>query len=340
MVRVADDVMMAGEEERRMLVESVAAYRGQALDDYAQEMDERPDSGRFDLAWKKLAELGLLDALVCEESGGQGMDIYSFCIALRELAAGQAAVAAAVLSQNVALWALDVAGMLGDAGPIEEFGGGAARAGVAWPATGDGAFVPGGTVAGIIVLASEEGAVMKSAPGDPTVEVNELDYPLGLRGCRPAIVKAVGMEGLAGAPVVSPGAERAIECRLLLGVTAIAAGITRQGWEKAAAYAAERFQGGDIIIKHEQIRMMLSAMEERLAVMEGALATAASRERLDVAECRGLKATACDMAMASAQDAVQVHGGYGYMRDYGVERLMRDAAYLRSYPRPRIATLT
>jgi alkylation response protein AidB-like acyl-CoA dehydrogenase len=326
--------------ERRMLVESVASFRARAIDDFAQDMDESPSSGRFDDAWNKLAELGLLAGLVCEESGGQGMDVYSFCLALVELALGQAALAAAVLSQNVALWALDIAGELDNAGGVDDFASGASRAAIAWPVeAGRSVFVPGGSTAGLLVLASEEGAVMRTAQGDTTIAVTELDYPLGLRACRPAVVKATGGEGLFAAPGVSAGAERAIESRLLLGVAAVAIGITRQGRDKARAYAAERYQAGSMIIEHEQIRLMLAAMDQRLVLIASALERAALRERLDVAECRSVKVTACDSAMVSTTDAVQVHGGYGYMREYGVERLMRDAAYLRSYPRTRTALL-
>ncbi len=112
-------------------------------------------------------------------------------------------------------------------------------------------------------------------------------------------------------------------------VAAHALGIAYAAFDEAVAYANQRRQSGRTIAEFQGIQFMLAdhatdlAMTLRWLWHVGALIDDGES---DVAvEASMLKMKASDLAMAVATDAVQVHGGYGYVKDYPVERLMRDA---------------
>jgi alkylation response protein AidB-like acyl-CoA dehydrogenase len=100
---------------------------------------------------------------------------------------------------------------------------------------------------------------------------------------------------------------------------------------KAAAYAAERYQGGKMIIDHTHVRAMLGGMSAGVASSAGSVYHAASRPD-DTILAIATKKTVTDCAARTCTEAVQVLGGYGYMRDYGIEKMMRDAAVLALLP--------
>jgi len=325
------------DEEKRLLLDSISSFRTTVLDDAARELDETPHSGRVEEVWRKTSSLGLPSALLSEQAGGQGMDYYSFCLVLSEVARASAGFGALLMSHNLALWALE---RTGEWQPPEHLLDGRARAALAWPLyIADGAweapFVLGGSNAWGFVLASQDGGdTCLVAPGDPGVSVVSVEEPLGLRAAVPS-----GLEVKPAAPVevlgsIGDGGIEELEKRLLLGVAALAHGITRNAHDQSYTYAKERYQGGGSIIGHQAIRIMLSGMVVGVVSGEALIREACSGDgALRIVECRTVKVLVCERAMVAASDAVQVHGGYGYMRDYEVERLMRDAKYLQSYPR-------
>ena len=112
-------------------------------------------------------------------------------------------------------------------------------------------------------------------------------------------------------------------------VAAHALGIARAAFEDAVAYINQRRQSGRAIIEFQGIQFMVADMATDLAMCErwlwhvGRLIDGGEG---DVGiEASMLKMRATDLAMRIATDAVQLHGGYGYCKDYRVERLMRDA---------------
>ena len=112
-------------------------------------------------------------------------------------------------------------------------------------------------------------------------------------------------------------------------VAAHALGIARAAFEDAVFYINERRQSGRRIVEFQGIQFMLADMATDLAMCEAWLRHVASlvdSGASDFAvEASMLKLRASDLAMRIATDAVQLHGGYGYCKDYRVERLMRDA---------------
>ena len=118
------------------------------------------------------------------------------------------------------------------------------------------------------------------------------------------------------------------------GVAAIAVGIARAAMEHATAYASEREQFGQPIAANQAIQFMLADMAtkvhlSRLAAWNSAVLI--DQGKPNTAESAHAKRFAADSAMEVATDAVQVFGGYGYMKDYPVEKLLRDAKLLQIY---------
>jgi alkylation response protein AidB-like acyl-CoA dehydrogenase len=112
-------------------------------------------------------------------------------------------------------------------------------------------------------------------------------------------------------------------------VAAHALGIARAAFEDAVNYINERRQAGHRIVEFQGIQFMLADMATDLAQCEAWLwhvARMVDGGATDFGvESSMLKMRAADIAMRIATDAVQLHGGYGYCKDYRVERLMRDA---------------
>lgn len=112
-------------------------------------------------------------------------------------------------------------------------------------------------------------------------------------------------------------------------VAAHALGIARAAFEEAVAYINQRRQSGRAIIEFQGIQFLLADLAAELAQCEAWLWHVARLVDGGAAdfgiEASILKLRASDLAMRIATEAVQLHGGYGYCKDYRVERLMRDA---------------
>ncbi|MGE4218362.1 MAG: acyl-CoA dehydrogenase family protein [Alphaproteobacteria bacterium] len=112
-------------------------------------------------------------------------------------------------------------------------------------------------------------------------------------------------------------------------VAAQALGIARAAFEDSVAYINERKQGGRKIIDFQGIQFMVADMATDLALCEAWLWHVARMVDGGAAdfsvESSLLKMRASDVAVRIATDAVQLHGGYGYTKDFRVERLFRDA---------------
>ena len=119
-----------------------------------------------------------------------------------------------------------------------------------------------------------------------------------------------------------------------LGVAAQACGIARAALEHATAYARQRHQFGRPIAEQQAIQFKLADMATQLAAARALVHEVARRKAAGEplrAWASRAKLFASEMAMRVTTDAVQVFGGYGYMRDYPVERLMRDAKVTSIY---------
>jgi alkylation response protein AidB-like acyl-CoA dehydrogenase len=119
-----------------------------------------------------------------------------------------------------------------------------------------------------------------------------------------------------------------------LGIAAVATGLAQGALDQAVAYAQERETFGKPIIEHQGLAFLLADME---AAVQSARATTLHAARLKDAglpfsrEASIAKLVATDQAMKVTTDAVQVLGGYGYTRDFPVERYMREAKVMQIF---------
>ena len=111
---------------------------------------------------------------------------------------------------------------------------------------------------------------------------------------------------------------------------AIACGNAESAFRSALQYAGERYQGGDLIINHGIVKQMLGSMKAKTYASMTAVREATMSD--NIADKMISRVLACIFGEEVCRDAVQVFGGYGYMRDYPVERKYRDARTLALLP--------
>lgn len=124
---------------------------------------------------------------------------------------------------------------------------------------------------------------------------------------------------------------RSILSGLCLVAASASCGVMSSALNKVLKYAGERYQGGRMIIDHSHMRSILGRMRADTVTSRGAVAHIAT-ENLDLVAALGTKVSVTESAVRVCTDAVQILGGYGYMRDYGLEKLMRDSAVLSLLP--------
>ena len=118
------------------------------------------------------------------------------------------------------------------------------------------------------------------------------------------------------------------------GVAAMAVGIARAAFEFAVGYSKERVQFGVPIAMHQAIQFLIADMATKVHVARLAAWNSAvliDQGRRNTLESSHAKRFAADTAMEVTTDAVQVYGGYGFIKDYPVEKLMRDAKIMQLY---------
>ncbi len=173
----------------------------------------------------------------------------------------------------------------------------------------------------------------------PGLSLGKLEHKLGIRGSPTGQPTFDGVRIPAANVVgeVHEGFKVAMATidRSRLGVAAQALGIAQGATDYAAAYARERKQFGRPINSFQAIQVKLADMETQCAAGRELLYQACARVDRDDAELGKYSAMAklfcSDVAMRVSVEAVQVLGGYGYVKDYPVERMMRDAKITQIY---------
>ncbi|MEX0892087.1 MAG: acyl-CoA dehydrogenase family protein [Gemmatimonadota bacterium] len=311
--------------------------------------------GAFDPAvLAQLAELGFLGMLVPEVDGGLGFTLPQYMAVLEELAWGEPGVALAVAESTLvsALVAEGTGGAVrqrwldalaggqsigtravaeaqgSDAAPAAA-GTGAEAGGQGWLLNGRKAFVPGAATAGVLAVLAGTGQdgtglflVPKATAG---VSLAAGPASLGLRTLGLTDVELAGVTVEEGARVGEDGLQllAAVAATARLAYAAVAVGIGQAALDHAIRYADEREQFGRPIRAFEGIQFKLADMAAGVGAARAATMAAATLPGARVAA--EAKLTASSTAMKVSNEAVQIFGGYGYMRDYPVEKLMRDA---------------
>ncbi len=225
----------------------------------------------------------------------------------------------------------------------------AVRTADGWVLNGMKAWVTnGGTADVVLVMARTDGAgARKGAKGISAfiVPTESTGYralkPEDKMGLRSSNTCAVALENLRLGPDLLLGEEGKGLIYALgaldggrLGVAAQAIGIARCAMDHAVRYAGERRQFGHAIAEFQAIQFKLADMATQIAAAQCLLREAARRKDAgeDVTQWASMaKLYAGEMVMRVTTEAVQIFGGYGYMRDYPVERLMRDAKVITIY---------
>jgi acyl-CoA dehydrogenase len=175
-------------------------------------------------------------------------------------------------------------------------------------------------------------------PRDDTVSVDKKEDKMGQRASNTATITfsetEVPADHLIGEE--NKGFKLAMMTldRTRPGVAAMATGIARAAFEFATDYSKERVQFGVPIAMHQAIQFMIADMAtkvhlSRLATWNSAVLL--DQGRRNTIESSHAKRFAADTAMEVAVDAVQIYGGYGFIKDYPVEKLMRDAKIMQLY---------
>jgi alkylation response protein AidB-like acyl-CoA dehydrogenase len=221
----------------------------------------------------------------------------------------------------------------------------ATRDGEGWRLDGEKRWITNGGRAGLVLVfarTSEDGlSVFLVSPDAEGYHVGSQEKMLGLRASQTVRVSLdgvrVGADALLGE--VDAGLRYALEALDVgrIGVAAQAVGVGRAAMEHAATYALEREQFGTPIARFGAIQAKLADSAQRLAggralAHEAArawtsLTTSGSRRGAGGVTARAAmaKLAASEAASFAADEAIQIYGGYGYMKHYPVERLLRDA---------------
>jgi butyryl-CoA dehydrogenase len=320
---------------------------------------------------KRMGELGLLGIAVPERWGGSGADTVSYVVALEEIAKACASHAVVMSVNNSlycepvlkcgtdeqrARFLKPVASghALGCFALTEPEAGSdarnqrtlAVRDGNDYVITGRKMFISTGREASfVLVFAQTDPAKAHRGitafvveKGTPGLSVSKTEDKLGIRasdtaelvfdGCRVAAVNRIGAEGQGFhiALATLDGGR--------IGIAAQAVGIAAGAYERSVAYAKERKAFGVPIGEHQMVQWMIADMATtidgaRLITLKAATLKDAGKPFTK--EASMAKLFAAETAMKVATDAVQVHGGYGYIREAEVERYFRDAKITQIY---------
>ena len=356
-------------EQQKMVRDMVRSFAAEKLRPGAGARDESGEFPAE--IFRELAALGLLGMTTPEAYGGAGMEILAYLFAIEEIARADASVAVAVsVTNSVCQWPIVHFGseelkrrVLPELASGEVLGGimltepGAGsdlaslrttyrREGDRFLLNGAKAWITNaGVGATFVVLATRDrsqGAKGISAfvldARQPGVVVQPREKKMGLRS---SVTAAVMLED-AEVPVANllgeEGAGMKIALATLdhsrLGIAAQALGIAQAALDEALAYAKQREQFGRPIIEHEAVGFRLADMDAELEAARWLTYRAAwlSQRPGRVSRTSAqAKLLASETANRIAALAVQVHGGYGFSREYAVERLYREARVTTIY---------
>ncbi len=356
-------------DEQRMIRDTARDFAEAELKPHAGQWDEEgyvPDA-----VLAKMGELGLLGMLVPEEWGGIGADYLSYALAIEEIAAGCASTAVLMSVQNglgcgcilswgsdeqKKRWLPDAAGgrsyicfCLTEPHAGSEANNLRTKAALtdgAWVLDGTKQFITGGLRARYaIVFAVTDPALGKKGlsafvvPADAKGFVpQKAEDKLGIRGSDTCAILFDGCSIPEDHLLGPRGKGLAVALSNLeggrIGIAAQAVGIARAAFEAAVAYARERTTFGKKIVEHQSVGNLLADMQTRLNASRLMVHHAARLRAAGIpclAEASQAKLFASEAAEWIASKAIQVHGGYGYLRDYPVERHYRDARITQIY---------
>jgi alkylation response protein AidB-like acyl-CoA dehydrogenase len=353
-------------DEQELLRRTVREFAEAEIGPHVMEWDEAQQFP-MDLL-PKLAALGLTGITYPEEFGGAGMSTVDYCICIEELARVCPAIALSVAAHNglctahismfgndaqrrqylprlvrgevLGAWGLTEAGAGSDAAGMRTT---AVRQGNCWVLNGAKAFITHGRIGAVMVVIAvtdrAKGHRGISAfvveHGTPGMSAGKKENKLGMRAsdtsevvfenCRIPAAHLLGEEGqgfINTLQVLDSGR---------IGIAALSVGLAQGAYEAAKRYAKERRQFGQPISSFQAIQWKLADDATRI---EGArwltyrAAYMRDRGARTTKESSIAKLFASEIAVKAADNSVQIHGGYGFVKDYPAEKYFRDVKLL------------
>jgi len=356
-------------DEQKMIQDMMRNYSQQKLKPTAALRDKTAQFPAQEL--KELGELGALGMTVAEEWGGAGLDYVSLVLALEEIAAGDGAISTIVSVQNSLpcgitqrygteeqkqqyLTKLATGEWLGcfcltepqagsDASSLECK---AERDGDEWVLNGIKQFITTGKHAQIALVfavtdksAGKKGISCFLVPTDaPGYIVSSLEEKMGqhcsdtativLDNCRIPAANLLGQEG-EGYKIALSNLESG-----RIGIAAQSVGMARAALDAAVEYANDRKAFGVEIVQHQAVAFRLADMATQIEAARQLVLHAATLKDAGqpcLKEASMAKLFASTIAERVCSDAIQIHGGYGYVSDFPVERIYRDVRVSQIY---------
>jgi alkylation response protein AidB-like acyl-CoA dehydrogenase len=356
-------------EEQLLLQETVRRFAAEVVAPRAREIDETGEfpRGFFDQA----GELGLAGVTVPPEYGGAGMDEISYCIVVEEISRACASSGVVLSVNNslvcdpllafgsedqktrfleplaagrkLGCFALTEPGAGSDAAALRTT---ARRDGDAYVLNGDKVFITNGSHADLALIfatvdleAKHKGITAFVVETDrPGFRTGSHEYKLGVNASgttelvfedlRVPVDQRVGEEGM-GFKIAMSALDGG-----RVGISAQAVGIAQGAFEEALKYSQERQQFGRAIADFQAIQFYLADMSTEIdagRLLTWKAAWAKETKKRYSLEAAQAKLFTAEMAQRVTNKALQIHGGYGYTKEYNVERYFRDARITEIY---------
>lgn len=353
-------------DEQEILRRTVREFAEAEIRPHVMEWDEAQEFPMHLLP--RLAELGLTGIQFPEQYGGAGMSGVDYCICIEEIARVCPSIALSVAAHNglctahIALFGtaaqkeqylprLVRGEVLGAWGLTEPSAGSdaagmrttASRQGACWVVNGAKTFITHGRIGGVmVVMAVTDRAKAHRGisafiveHGTAGMSAGRKENKLGMRAsdtsevifrdCRVPDSQLLGKEGegfINTLQVLDAGR---------IGIAALSVGLAQGAYEAARSYAKERRQFGQPIAAFQAIQWKLADMATRIEAARLLTYRAASLKDRGVRmtrEASMAKLYASEIAVRAADDCVQIHGGYGFVKDYPAEKYFRDVKLL------------
>ncbi|MBJ10047.1 MAG: acyl-CoA dehydrogenase [Flavobacteriales bacterium] len=350
-------------ENQKMIADMIRAFGEQHIAPFVKEWDDNQIFPTD--VFKKLGELGLMGVLVPEHYGGSGFSYTEYVTAIEELSKIDPSVGLSMAAHNslctghilqfgseeqkqkylpklataefIGAWGLTEHNTGSDSGAMSTT---AVREGDVWVINGAKNFIThaiSGDVAVVVVRTGEKGdsrgmSTFIVEKGMPGLSSGKKEDKLGMRAsetaelvfdnCRVPAANMLGEEGegfIQAMKVLDGGR---------ISIAALSLGIAKGAYEASLKYSKERVQFGKPIAHHQAIAFKLADMATTIDASELLTYQAAAKKNAsEPTTLCGAKAKyySSEVAVKVSADAVQIHGGYGYTKDFPVERFYRDS---------------
>lgn len=356
-------------DEQLMIQNMVREFSRKVIAESASERDKTKEFPAEN--FQQMGELGLMGMMIPEEYGGESADTISYVLALSEIAYSCASTSVVMSVQNsivceslykfgteeqkqeflvplasgemIGAFALTEPDAGSDPGSQQTI---AVRDGDHYIINGTKRFITSGKHSKIVLVTvkTDESKGHKGIScfiipkGTPGLIVGRLEDKMGLRAsdttdiilenCRVPVSNMIGKEG-DGFKIAMSGLDSG-----RIGIAAQSYGVAMAAFDSAVKYATKRKQFGVVISKHQAIRFQIADMATQIEAAKQLIFSAASmkdRGETYTKEASIAKLFASEMVNNITARAIQIHGGYGFTKDYNVERFYRDARVFTIY---------